>query len=371
MSKIKIIHLQVLPILSGVQNMMLQVLSGLDQKKYQIYVLSRSDGALVEKVKESGWTHLALDSLVREFSLKDFVSAWKLYFLIRKIKPDIVHTHSAKTGFLGRIVARLSRVPLVIHTIHGFPFHQYQNPIKRFVFILLESFAGFFAHFNVFVNQYEKEMAVHKLGFSKKKSLTIYNGVLPYHKQKIFSNDNSLKIVSVLRFTEQKNVVSTIEQAVKVAKKYDNVSFAFYGDGELFNICERIVLDSDVGERVELKGWVYDIQNVLLNYDVFLLNSLWEGLPISILEAMSVGLPVICSNIKGNNELVDSHNGWLVEPYDLNSLDSVVHEILNNKNILAEKGRESIIKVTKQFHYGLFINEYERLYSCTKGNSDE
>lgn len=370
MEKIKILHLQLFPLLSGVQNMMIQLLSALNQEKYDIFVVSRSDGPLVKKVIENNWTHIPLDTLVRNLSFSDFKSAWKFYKILKDIKPDIVHTHSSKTGFIGRIVAKIAKVPLIIHTAHGFSFHPYQKPITRIFYSILESFASFFADYNIFVNIFEKELAIHKLGFNQDKTMTIYNGVKPYHKQKQYPEDflsnDTLKIISVLRFSEQKNIVSTIEQAIKVVKKIDNVTFTFLGDGELLEVCKNIINSNSVQDKIILGGWSFNVLDTLLEYDVFLLNSLWEGLPISILEAMSVGLPVICSNIKGNNELVDDSNGWLTEIYDLNALEKVVLEILADKNILVQKGRESLKKVTTLFHEEFFINEYQKLYEMRK-----
>ena len=363
MPRKKIIHLQVLPILSGVQNMMLQLLSGLSNDNYDIYVISSGNGPLVEAVESSGWKHITIKTLVRELSYKDFFTAWSLFWILRRIKPDIVHTHSSKTGFIGRLISKISRVPRIIHTIHGFPFHQYQPTIVRLFYTMLETFASFFADYNVFVNQFEREYAIHKLGFNKKRAITIYNGIVPLDITKAEpSNKDILSIVSVLRFSKQKNVLSTIEQAVKVVKQFDNVIFTFIGDGELYAECKAIIEKNNLEDRIILKGWISDVSIILKDYDVFLLNSLWEGLPISILEAMSVGLPIICSNIKGNNELVNSSNGWLVEPYDLCALEQVIAEILSNRDLLDLKGKESLIKVTNQFHYDLFISEYLRIY---------
>ena len=361
--KTKIVHLQVLPLLTGVQNMMILLLSGLNQEDYEIYVVSQGNGPLVDAVQDLGWYHITINTLVRNISIKDFVTAWKLFWLFRRIKPDIVHTHSSKTGFLGRITARLAGVKKIIHTVHGFPFHQYQNPITRTCYTILESFASFFSHYNVFVNHYEREMAIHKLGFNSHKAITIYNAVLPNAEPiSTLHTVNHLKIVSVLRFSKQKNIVSTIEQTVKVVKKYDNVQFTFIGNGELFGECFDIVKKNNLESKIILTGWISNVQDELKNHHVFLLNSLWEGLPISILEAMSVGMPIICSNIKGNNELVTDVNGWLIEPYDLNALENVVLTILEDTSVLTEKGKESLKKVTKQFHYELFIEEYEKLY---------
>ena len=374
MRKIKIAHIQVLPILSGAQNVMMSILSGLDQSKYEIYVISQGDGPLVEAVNQKGWTHVSIKSLIQAISYKDFASAWAIFKFIRENKPDIIHTHSSKPGFIGRIVARLSGVSLVIHTVHGFSFRDFHSRFKKFFYIILESFAALFTHYNVFVNNQDRDFAIHKLGFCKKKSITIHNGLLPYEIQKNydqeFFDNNSLNIVSTLRFSAIKNVISTIEQAVDVVKKFENISFTFYGDGELFSVCQEIILNNQAEDKVKLEGWIYNVQEVIPKYDVFLLNSLSEGLPMSILEAMSVGLPIISSNVQGSNELVDSLNGWLIDVNDKNGIESAVSEILKDKQLLREKGLESLNKVINRFSYELFINEYERLYATIFNTGD-
>lgn len=377
MKKIKVLHLQLLPLLSGVQNMMIQLLKGMDPNEFEIFVVSKGDGPLVDEVEKNGWTHITLDYLVREISFKDFKAMIGFYKILKMINPDIVHTHSSKTGFIGRIIARIAGIKLIIHTLHGFSFHPYQNFTTRVFYQLLESFAAMFAHYNVFVNQYEKEFAIHKLGFNPAKSLTIYNGINAYNKIREYPEsfnfiENSLNIVSVSRFSEQKNIVSTIEQAIDIVNMYENINFTFYGDGELYGLCQKIIKQNKAQDKIFLPGWAKDIQEILLGYDVFLLNSLWEGLPISILEAMSVGLPVIASNIKGNNELVDESNGWLIKPYDLKGLQKVVEQIMLNPEDIALKGKQSLKKVTYIFQEELFINRYVELYKkrFTKENAD-
>jgi glycosyltransferase involved in cell wall biosynthesis len=368
---------------------MIALLSGLEQDKYDIYVVSRSDGPLVNKVKECGWTHIPLDRMVREISFKDILTAWDFYKIVKKIKPDIVHTHSSKPGFIGRIIARLAGVPLIIHTINGLPFFLYSNPIKRFILTSLESFSAKFAHYNVFVNRYERNLAIEKLRFNPIKSPVIYNAISPYGRQKQeiatdceqearqgnLRNDkrpasDELKIVSVARFEVPKNTIFTVAQAIEVVKKHDNVLFTFYGDGEYFDICNELVNRDGVQDRVMLRGWHTDILNELLNHDVFLLNSLSEGMPISILEAMSVGLPIISSNVKGSNELVDKRNGWLINPLDKTAIEKTVKEILSDKSVLQEKGAESLKKVTNTFNYELFIREYKKIYKFGIRNSE-
>ncbi len=370
MKKVKLLHIQLLPLLSGVQNMMIQLLKGLNPETFEIIVISRDNGPMVDEIKKNGWQHITLNSLTRNISVLDLKAFIDLFIILRKIKPDIVHTHSSKTGFIGRITAKLAGVKLVIHTLHGFSFHPFQPKVIRFFYQTLESFAAMFADYNVFVNQFEKDYAIHKLGFNSKKTLSIYNGIKVYPKTKEYPFDltffnQPLKVVSVSRFSKQKNIIDTIQQAIEIVKSKSNVTFTFYGDGELFDDAQKLIESNVVPDKIFLPGWASNIQETLLKYDVFLLNSLWEGLPISILEAMSVGLPVIASNIKGNNELINEDNGWLIDLQNPNSLNAIIKYILKNPEILKEKGLQSVKKVTYIFKEELFINRYLELYNKT------
>ena len=378
MKKIKLMHVQLQPLLSGVQNMMLTLLGGLEKEKYEIYVLSRGHGELVNKVRDMGFIHISLQNFVSEISWFDFHVALQLVKIFWFIKPDIVHTHSSKPGFLGRIIARLMGISLIIHTVHGFSFHAQQSGIKFWFYQKLEQFAANFAHYNVMVNNRDREYAITTLGFDPQKTITIYNGISPGKKKKypflrqkrfhdINKNDvHALQIVSVCRFTAQKNISQTLKQATQIVKSLSGITFTFYGDGELFSECQNHVQKNNNTERIILKGWQNNIIAELPQYDVFLLNSAWEGLSIAILEAMSVGLPIICSRINGNLELVDQSNGWLIEPFDDKGIRNVLEEIIIDPNLLAIKGNNSYNKVTNQFHQELFISKYNQIYDLCK-----
>jgi len=363
---------------------MLHLLSALPQEQYDIYVISRSDGTLPDKVKEHGWTHIPLDSFVQQISFSDFVTAVRLYKIIRKIKPDIVHTHSSKPGFLGRIIARIVGTPLVIHTIHGFPFHDSLSSIVYHFYRTLESFAARFAHVNVSVNKYERDLAIQKMCFSPERIITIYNGIAvietpldpkvgtPFMVSETTMTEGinavptELRIVSVSRFTSQKNHLATFPLLIAIVKKYPQVSFTFFGDGELFSQCQAMVLSSQTTDNIILKGWIENPLELLCDYNVFFLNSLWEGLSISILEAMSVGLPIICSDIKGNNELVDRENGWLIDAKDDTSIEKIIIEILSDKKCLQRKGNVSRQRVIEQFSLQAMVDAYREIYEHGK-----
>ncbi|MCF7919139.1 MAG: glycosyltransferase family 4 protein [Candidatus Cloacimonetes bacterium] len=369
MAKKKLLHIQLLPLLSGVQNMMLELLSHLDREEYEIFVLSKPGGPLVEAVKTAGYHYLPMPSLRRNISPWDFVAFWEIYLLVRKYRFDIVHTHSSKTGFLGRIAARLGGVRKVVHTVHGFAIHEQQPGFNNLVYIFLERLASQFCDRIIFVNNFERKFALKKHIVTAQKSCTIYNTVNPdkfNSGQRNYANRNYVEqpftIGSVLRFTTQKNMINTVRAAIKVCKQREQVRFIFIGDGEQYLMCKQLVEHENLNTRILLTGWQQEIELLLPKFDVFLLYSRWEGLPISILEAMACSLPVVCSDIKGNNELVDAENGILIP---INKEEELVKELVKLPERRADLQKWSLgsrRKVEEKFGSERFVNEYREVY---------
>ena len=344
--------------------MMLNLLKGLDKNKYEIYVLSKPGGPLVEEVKKNNFHYIPINSLRRNLSFWDVIAFIIMIRIFRKYRFDIIHTHSSKTGFLGRIAGHFARVPKIIHTVHGFPFHQFQPRYVRKFYQAMERLASRFCDYVVFVNNSERELAIAKKIVSLNKALTIYNGIEPpdINILKSSMKTDNFVIGSVLRFCKQKNVINTVKAAITVCRVNSKINFVFIGDGEELNECIKIVDDVKMVERIQFPGWQTNIFEWLIGFDVFLLFSKWEGLPISILEAMSVGLPIVASDIKGNNELVNSRNGYLISVNDIDKLTKVLVSFPNKKELLNKLGDESLKIVKEKFNLRSFITEYEKIY---------
>jgi len=363
MKKIKIVHIQLLPLLSGVQNVMLAILKSLDKDKYDIYVISKPSGPLVDKIEELNYKFIPLRSLKRSISLMDIVALIELIRIFKKSKFDIVHTHSSKPGFIGRIAARIAGVPKIVHTVHGFPFHPYQNKFVMNFYKSMEKFASLFCDKVVFVNNSERETAIVDHLIQPQKVITIYNGIeLPKKEIQKKRKSNKLIIGSCLRFWKQKNIIETIDGAIRVCKENENIKFVFVGDGELYKVVKKMVYDSGLIDRIQLPGWQKNVTEWLQNFDVFLLYSKWEGLPLSILEAMSHGLPIVASDIKGNNELVSETNGILVPINDIDRLTAVLLSLPDKKEMLKEMGENSRKLIKEKFDIMDFVRKYKNVY---------
>jgi glycosyltransferase involved in cell wall biosynthesis len=363
MEKIKIAHIQLLPLLSGAQNVMLSILNSLDKDKYDIYVISKPGGPLVERVLELGYNYIPLSSFKRSISIMDIVALIELIKIFKKYKFDIVHTHSSKPGFIGRIAARIVGVPKIVHTVHGFPFHPYQKKLIKKFYQSMEKFAALFCDKVVFVNNSEREAAIVDHLIQPRKAITIYNGIeLPKIEIQTKRKSDKFIIGSCLRFWKQKNIIDTINAAICVCKQNKDIQFIFIGDGELYKVVEKMVYDSGFEDRIQLPGWQKNSAEWLQKFDVFLLYSKWEGLPLSILEAMSYGLPIVASDIKGNNELVSDVNGILVPINDIDRLTAILLSLPNDKNSVKEWGANSRKLIKEKFNIMEFIRKYKNVY---------
>lgn len=334
--KIKIVHVQLLPLLSGVQRVSLQEFLLLNSDRYEKILICKEPGDLTKESEKVGVKCFYVPSLVRNISpFKDFKSFINLLSLFKYIKADIVHTHSAKTGVLGRIAAKLAGVPIVIHTVHGFSFESTNNKAISFVYKFVEFVSAFFSDRIICLHNEDKKKCINILKVPKEKICILPNGVDldKFHpveeKQKILLRANfnlqhaSLIFTMVGRLWDQKNPLLLVQAAQKYLRcnSESNDVFILVGDGDLRIKIEELAAKEINAGKIILLGWRNDIAEILSLSDVFILPSKWEGMPLAILEAQAAGLPCIASDIAGNKSLIkDNINGILFKNDSVNSL---------------------------------------------------
>ncbi len=369
MRKFRICHVQLLPLLSGVQNMMIPLLDHLDKIAYDITVISAPDGPMIGKLNEMDIRHVAFPNLIQKINFHDIPIFIQFYKFFRKERFDIVHTHSSKTGFMGRIAAKLAGVKIIIHTIHGFPFHSFQSKIIILFYQNLERIAGIFCDKAVSVNDHEREMSINKKFIAKHKIITIYNGIQELksishiNRGELGIPDDDVIIGSVSRFSKPKNIINLISVAINVVKKFSNISFIFVGDGELFEKAKKLIDKSKTSHIIHLVGWKSNVAEWYDLFDIVMLYSRWEGLSLTILEAMSMKKPLIVSNVKGNNELVqEKKNGYLVEVGDHQDLTKKIISLSKDPQTQKKFGAESYKIFLEYYTLDRFVESYEELY---------
>jgi len=288
---------------------------------------------------EGDMTYLALDKGVHRFIIKELgrnislLDDLKSLFIIRKIikrfKPDILHTHTAKAGTLGRLAALSLRVPIftpkkirVFHTFHGHTFHSYFNRLKTFIFILVERFLARFTDSIIVVSEQqkgdicdtykiapEKKVQVIRLGFD----LSAYGKITPQRKASLLDKDHRknpepLRVGIVGRLTPIKNHLMLLEAIsyLSVSAKLDRFKFIVVGDGELKTMLMKEVEKLNVKGAISFRGWQKDMPAIYSEMDIVVLTSKNEGTPVAIIEAMAASRPVVATAVGGVPDLIGS-----------------------------------------------------------------
>ncbi|EHK9061938.1 glycosyltransferase family 4 protein [Vibrio parahaemolyticus] len=374
MKKIKIAHVQLLPLLTGVQNVTISELDGLSEKHYSKTIICQSSGELTLKASKLNISTKLIPDLVREISpVKDFKALISLYKIFKKEEFDIVHTHSSKTGLLGRLAARMAGVPLVIHTVHGFPFSSAKSKIIYMFYVFMEFLGGRLSHKVICLHENDKKICIDKLKLSEDKLVVLPNGV----NKNIFhpSDSSSLNLIRselklskdkiiigmIGRLWEQKNPKAMVDAALSILSSRNDVVFVFVGEGELRASLEA--MSDSYSDNIKFLGWRSDTADLLRSFDIFSLPSLWEGMPLAIIEAMATGLPCIVSNIPGNNHLIENgKNGFL---FELTNNEDFVNSLLNlidDEVLRKSMGNYSLELVNKFYDIDSRVNKINTLY---------
>ena len=372
--KIKLLHVITHLPIGGAQDNTLYTVELLNKDKYDISLSCNLNGELVSRAKKV--KHLKLydvPNLRREVSIINDIRAFLyLYKLIKKENFTIIHTHSSKAGFLGRVAAMLNKTPIVIHTIHGFAFHDYMISFKKNIFIYLEKLSAKWTHGLVTVSNLNKKKVV-DLGIAPIEKLkNIYSGIdltlfinekNDQFRKELNLDSNHLLLGSVGRLSNQKDPITMIEAFCIVIKRFPSAHLTLVGDGELR---DKILIKIDqlqLNGRVHLTGNKNDPWKIYHSLDLFIMSSIYEGLGRSITEALSCGVPVVCTRVEGVPEIVrDNETGILVPPKDPGALATGIIKSLNdmdNARKMAEEGRKFI---NENFDVKKMVDDIDTLY---------
>lgn len=324
---------------------------------------------------------IPLSSLVRNINpWKDIVALWQLYKLFKTNKYDVVHTHSSKAGVIGRIAAFMARTNVVVHTIHGLPFHPYQNLFINKLYVFLEKISAKCCHSIITVCDVMKEKAVAANIAPLGRFKTVYSGMdldAFLKASQMFSRKDTRSslgignekfvVAKVARFFELKGHDFLIDAAVNVVKKHPNVVFLLVGDGVLKNSIKEKIESLGLTEHFVFTGLLkpYEIPKVLSCADMLVHASLREGLARVLAYAAACGKPAVSFDIDGACEIIeDGVTGFLVKAEDVKGLACSICDIVENKNniikLTLEKGPA---KVDPIFRKEYMVAEINKIYT--------
>ena len=345
---IRILHLITKLELGGAQRNTLYTAEHLREYGYDVYLWYGPGGVLTPEAHQLPH-HWCVPSLKRSLHpLYDTKALVQLVRQLRRISPQIIHTHSSKAGFLGRMAAKMAGIPVIIHSVHGFPFSPYQARWKQALFRNMERVAGKWTSHFIFVSNGDRETALqmslcdqnHSLihsGFPLKKYTPLPENRANLRRRFMIPPD-AVVIGVVAPFKPQKALHHLIEIAHRVTGRA-NVVFVIAGDGELRPELEKDIRNRGLEPHFRLPGFLFDLPEVMDLFDVGVSTSLWEGLPQSLVQMRLKQIPLVVSRISGNDEVVrHEENGFLVDSGDFNTFSLRILQLVENKGMRLKMG---------------------------------
>lgn len=328
----------------------------LDPTRWAVDIISGpqtgTEGSLIEEVKARGIPLTIVPSLVRQIDvLKNLTSIFALWKCIRREKYTIVHTHSSMGGFVGRLAAWLAGVPIIVHTVHGWAFHDWMRPVTRWLYVTMEKLAVPITDRLIVVSPKNAEKGLASGIAEPDKYLTIRSGIDVErfaHPQveaaairELFGiSESAPLVITVTRLAPQKAPLDFVAAAAQVIGIVPDARFLIVGDGPMRAEVEAVIQRTGLNGRVVLAGLRRDVPDLLGAANVFVLSSLWEGLPRVILQAMAAGKPVVATEADGSGEVIeDGTNGFLVSPGEPDELARAITSLLLDPEKAAEMGQ--------------------------------
>jgi len=325
--------------LGGAQKATLSLCRWLRSQGYYVVLGSSYRGLLVEEAQGLlGRGFKKFRFLIREINpLYDLIAFVSLFIYIREEGFDLIHTHTSKAGFLGRWAAFFAGVKSV-HTVHGFAFHDFQNPVVKWLYVFLERITAVITSRLIVVSEQVKIKGLkYKIGKSSKYEV-IYE-LVQFPPVRVINRKKSIPAIvgMVSALKPQKNPYDFIKLAEALSPKYSSLEFHIVGDGKLASALKRIVASSEIKDRIKFWGWKKEGWKYMCNFDVLVLTSLFEGQPHVVVEAMAMGIPVVAYGVDGVNDIIQNGiNGFAVTPRNFAELKEKVELVLND-HILREK----------------------------------
>ncbi len=361
----------------GTRRHLVDLVTHLDPEKFEITVICATlrDARFledIERMRRQG-TRIHLVQMVRPIHPpRDLAAFVRIYRLLKCGRYDVVHTHSAKAGFLGRVAARLTGVPRIIHTPHGFPFQMDVDPLRRALYRALERFAARHTEALVCVSAEERDLASRLKLLPRSRIRVVANGIetkdgTTYDSSAVHAELGiplSCDIVGAVgRYTRQKGLDYLLDAAASVIQKHPDTRFLLVGDGEDQRKLQHHAKRLGIADSILFVGYREDVNPILNAMDIFVLPSLWEGLPYALIEAMRMGKAIVATNVGGARDAVWSTvSGLLVPPASAEYLADAINELLDDPDYRRRLGDSAVSFAATHYRIDTMVARLADLY---------
>ncbi len=364
MRRIKIMQITHDLAIGGLQQVVVNICRFIDKDLFDVSVLCLRDlGEFVPEVEAMGIKVI----LIPQRETTDYLSFLKVAKVLRSEKTDVIHTHNTHPFVDGTVGALLSGVKTIVHTDHARDF-----PDKlRYMFS--EWLMSQFAYKVVGVSEHTSENLMRYEKISPRKIMSIPNGIDGSRfrialdrrkKRKELGIEGDGFIIGLgVRLTQQKGITHLLDAMKTVVKRHPGTTLVIAGNGPLKADLERKAASLGIGGSVMFLGPRLDIPELLNLFDLYVLPSLWEGLPMVLLEAMAAGCPIVCTDVGGVSAAVThEHNGLLVRPADPDALSSAIISLLSDEEKRARFAANGLKRFQESFSADIMTRKYERIY---------
>jgi len=340
--------------------------------------VGKNEGDMGYFARERGIKPVIVPELGRELSvINDWQAFWKIYKIIRKEKPDIVHTHTAKAGTLGRLAALLYNLTKVkgkrcrvVHTFHGHVLHSYFGRVKTWSFIWLEKILTLFTDKIITISESLKKELVERFRIAPEKKFSVVElgfelDELLKLPKKVDSSCVNIGIVGRLVSVKNHRMFLRVAKNIESHKReIGPVRYVVIGDGKLREELANYAKELGIADIVEFKGWVKDLRKIYEDLDIVVLTSLNEGTPVSVIEAMAAARPVVATDVGGVKDVLqDGENGYLIRSNDDGNFAERLMDLIRDpekRKRFGEHGREL---TRERFSKERLLYDIDRLYN--------
>ena len=371
---LRILHVHTLPVVSGSGINTLLTMQGSRDQGARVALACAPGGRLEERVRRGGMEFFPIRNFASPVSpWRDVHALCQLRNLLRRERFDIVHTHNSKGGILGRLAAHFARVPVVVHTVHGFAFHQQESRLRRRLFIQLERAAAHWCHQLIAISGPMIEWAEAEGIAPARRFVKVYSGIETdrfrgahrdsFLKDELGLDEERVVIGMVSKLWPGKGHQVFIEAAALLARQGLPFQLLIVGEGELERNLKRLVERHSLGDRVRFSGFRADIPEITAQLDISCLPSFFEGMGRVALEAMAAGKPMVASAVGGLVELVeDGVTGYLVPAGDVEALAGRLARLVQDASLRRRMGRQAALRVDDRYSAARMVEQIHRVY---------
>lgn len=369
MEKLRIVEMIDSPSLGGGQTALLLLAKNMDRRQFEVMVGSAGEGPLMEEARRSGLPCLSL-SLGKAFR---FRTVKEISALLEQSRIDILHTHGGVAGFYGRWAARRSKIPVIVHTLHGIHYLHYQNPLLRILYVWLERRFSRFTDKLICVSQSDIQKAKKYRLAPEDRLFFISNGIRLFPGMNEIEREKMRRawgwgisqpiIGTIARLHRQKGISVLLEASVRVLRVFPEAKFVVVGEGPLGQKLKKKAHQLGVADKFLFLGAREDAADLLSMFDIFVLPSLWEGLPFVLIEAAAHRMPIVATAVDGVPEIVENgKTGILVPPKNPQMMGEAVIRLLSDKRLAADLAERAADLIPARFPLQRMIEQTQNLY---------